>query len=133
MPEFSMAAKRDRRDEERAELVAVLSAAKKAVARGDGWAIEPAHYNRLRADCEPLGLKSEFAITIGLRRAFEEITADDLRRRRDKSYAGLQPDQTLYQARWESSHFSRMMYVKFALTEDGIELFTFHENSEQDE
>ncbi len=120
----------DNRD---AGLEAVLNAALKALRRGDGLEIEPRHHDRLRADCETLGVKGDyFSILIALRRAFSELTSDKLCRREDVSYAGLCAGQTLYQGRWESTFFSRTMYVKFALTEEGLELFTFHEHREED-
>jgi len=108
-------------------LEAVLVAARRVLARGDGWDSEQHHYDRLRADCEKLGIHGNYqSITIALRDAFYEITAAELRRKADSSYAGLSSGQTLYTCRWESRRFSRTMYVKFALTDGGLEIFTFH-------
>ena len=113
-----------------AELAAVLSAARKALRRGDGWDIEPCHLARLHRDCAALGISpTEPSLTIAIRTAFGEITR--LRRRTDESYAGLALGQTLYEARWLSSHFGRMMYIKFALCGETVELLTFHEHVEK--
>lgn len=110
-------------------LEAVLSAAKKALARGDGWVCEPAQLDRLRADCEALGVFGEVGITVALRRAIGEITIQYMRQREDESYAGLAEGQTLYECVWDSAHFTRRMYFKFAMNEECVEVFTFHEDS----
>ena len=107
----------------------VLATAKKALARGDAWDCEPAHYDRLRADCDALGvLGNEAAITIALRDAIAEITIDHMRQRADPSYAGLASDQALYECRWDSARFKRRMYFKFAINDGRVEVFTFHED-----
>ena len=108
---------------------AVICAAKKALSRGDGWLCEPAHYDRLRADCEALGVSGEVEITVALRSAISEITIQDMRQREDTSYAGFDEGQTLYVCVWDSAHFKRRMYWKFAMNEELMEVFTFHESS----
>lgn len=118
-------------DNKNTDLRSVLASARKALARGDGWDIEPCHYDRLRADCEALGVAgNDLAITVALRQAFQEIPLEKLRRRRDTSYSGLCFDQVLYDSRWQSKRFGRTMYVKFAVNGERIEVFTFHENTE---
>ena len=108
---------------------AVICAAKKALSRGDGWLCEPAHYDRLRANCEALGVSGEVEITVALRSAISEITIQDMRQRQDTSYAGFGEGQTLYVCVWDSAHFKRRMYWKFAMNEELMEVFTFHESS----
>jgi len=113
------------------ELHTILSVARKALARGDGWDIEPHHYDRLRKECEELGIPGNSqSITIALRQAFSEITESDLRRRHDTSYSGSEPGQTLYDCRWQSESRARIMYVKFAINGERVEVFTFHEHRE---
>jgi hypothetical protein len=113
-----------------ANLKAVLEEARKAVRRGDGWVIEPSHYARLRKDFEAIGFEcSDAAVTTALRKAFAEIQT--VHRRPDASYSGLAYGQTLYEQRWDSQHFGREMYIKFAMGEGVLELFTFHEHVDQ--
>lgn len=113
-----------------ADLLAVLEAARKALKRGDGWVMEKSHYARLRKDFEALGLEcTDATVTTSLRKALAEIQS--VRKRIDESYAGLAPGQTLYDRRWTSQHFGREMYIKFAMSEDVLELFTFHENKDE--
>jgi hypothetical protein len=113
------------------DLQHVLETARRALKRGDGWDCDGSHYSRLVADCEKLGVYGEPAITVRLRKSFEEITVKDLRARIDKSYSGLQAGQTLYEANWTSvvsDH--RAMYIKFCLADEGkIEICTFHEST----
>ena len=107
---------------------AVICAAKKALSRGDGWLCEPAHYDRLRANCEALGVSGEVEITVALRSAISEITIQDMQQREDTSYAGFGECQKLYVCVWDSAHFKRRMYWKFAMNEELMEVFTFHES-----
>ena len=119
----------DARPSPDASLEGVLQTAQRALARGDGWDIEPRHYDRLRANCEAVGLPgNDLSITIALRHAFSEITSTDLRRRPDPSYSGLADGQTLYDCRWRSQSRSREMYIKFAVRDEGVEIFSFHEH-----
>ena len=114
----------------------MLNAAKKALSQGDGWCCEPAHSSRLRVDCEALGVFGEVEITVALRRAIGEIPIQNMRQREDASYAGFAEGQTLYECVWNSAHFKRRMYWKFAMTEEYMEVFTFHadsSNGERDE
>ena len=106
-----------------------LNAAKKALSQGDGWRCEPAHSSRLRVDCEALGVFGEVEITVALRRAIGEIPIQNMRQREDASYAGFAEGQTLYECVWNSAHFKRRMYWKFAMNEELMEVFTFHESS----
>jgi len=118
-----------RGNNEKINLEPILRAARKALARGDGWDIEQRHYDRLRTDCEALGVAGNcHSITIALREAFAEIKSDQLRCREDPSYAGLSAGQTLYDCRWQSNRFSTTMYMKFALNDERIEIFTFHKD-----
>jgi hypothetical protein len=115
-------------------LEAVLAAARKALSRGDGWTIEQNHYDRLRADCEAIGIEGDVAITIALRHASREITVANMRRRDDQSYGGLHCGQVLYDCRWESERHGCRMYLKFALGEGGeLELFTFHRDTGEEQ
>ena len=112
-----------------ASLGDVLRTAQKAMARGDGWDMSQGHYDRIRADFDAIGISgTDLALTLALRNAFSEITSADLRRRPDPSYSGLADGQTLYDCRWQSPFFSREMYIKFAVTDGGIEIITCHEN-----
>jgi len=101
--------------------------------RGDaGWVCEERHYARLCRDCRALGIEpNTMSITVALREAFKEISVADLSTKPEKSYAGLEPDQTLYVARWTSKRLGKTCYLKFAnncgLVE--IEIFTFHEDN----
>ena len=91
------------------------------MARGDAWQVEHRHYDRLRTDCEALGVGGAyFSITLALRRAFEEITIEVLRERNDPSYAGLDPGQTLYEAIWDSPSLQKRLYLKFSLFCRGV-------------
>jgi hypothetical protein len=112
------------------ELEAVLDAARKALVGASGWTIEPCHYDSLRESLESIGHPcNDCHITIALRAVLSEIPK--LRRRTDTSYAGLSPDQTLYECRWKSNFFKRMMYLKFAMNGELFELFRLHENVER--
>ena len=85
----------------------------------------------LRKDLVAIGHTcNEPAVTIALRAAFSEISR--IRRREDRSYSGLEDGQTLYDCRWESSYFKRIMYLKFALNGEIVELFSLHEHREED-
>lgn len=119
-------------DEDGKTLEAVLQAARRALARGDGWVCEDSHYNRLRCDCEHLGIGgSSYDINLALRDAINEIRVRDMKRKADESYGGLESGQTLYVCVWDSRRFKRRMYFKFAMNELDVEVFTFHEDSPQ--
>ena len=114
-------------------LEAVLRAARSALSRGDGWDAEQNHYDRLRSDCEKLGVNGAyFSMTLALRSAIAEIKVEDMHQREDTSYAGSEPNQTLYVCVWDSAHFQRRMYFKFAMNQQKkVEVFTFHEDASE--
>lgn len=102
-----------------------------ALNRGDGIDIDAVHYDRLRAYFATLGIHTETGIFAAIRAGFREVVATEIKQRVDGSYSGLQDGQTLFQCRWRSASFNKVMYAKFALLDgDRIELFTFHESTE---
>ena len=107
----------------------ILATARKVLKRGDGLNYDQGNYDRIRAECERLGVFGEVRMLSAIRQAFGEITAKQLHQRRDTSWSGLYPDQTLFECRWPSGQFSTVMYLKFALSADGyLEMLSFHEN-----
>src|SRR5262249_6236736 len=112
------------------ELEAVLDSARNALRRGNGWAIEQSHHDRLRRDLETIGHAcNQRSLTVALRTALAEIQA--VRRRADPSYSGLEDGQTLYDVCWVSDYFKRTMYLKFAMNEGILELLSLHEHREK--
>ncbi len=109
------------------DIGSVLATARRLMRRGDGW--EPENYDALRASCESIGIMGEPAITVALRKAFGEISKQDIHVREEPGYGGASANQTLYEARWQSSHCRRYMYVKFALFDDRLVLVRFHEST----
>ena len=67
------------------DLGAVLEIARRRIRRGDAW--EPENYDRLRRDCEKIGIRGEPAITVSLRKCLAEIRVEDLRARDDPATA----------------------------------------------
>jgi hypothetical protein len=102
------------------DLAAVLETARRAFVRTDGWIIDDANYNRLRDDCEVLGLRDEMAIGVAVRTASRELCVSALRKRQDLSYSGVVQDQVLYEAKWKSFALGRWMYLKFGISEDTV-------------
>jgi hypothetical protein len=116
----------------------VLDRARTALSRGDGWTIDEAHYSRLRADCEALGVIGEVEMSSAFRRGIKEITVDCLHTREDPSYSGLEPGQTLYEAVWIATDkgwspkaLGKKLYLKFGFCGKQVEIFTFHESTQK--
>ena len=106
----------------------VLEEARRCIRRGDGW--EPENYDRLRRDCEAIGVRGEPAITVSLRKSLAEITVEDLHARDDLGYGGLCAGHRLYEAAWSSASRRRRMYVKFSLFDGRLIIVSFHESTE---
>ncbi len=104
----------------------VLAEARRLMRRGDGW--EADDYDSLRADCEAIGIRGEPSITIALRKAFGEISADDMHQRTDLGYGDLCAGRVLHEARWQSDHCRCRMYVKFSVFEGRLVIVKFHED-----
>lgn len=110
------------------DLGSVLETARRRIQRGDGW--EPENYDRLRRDCDAIGVRGEPAVTVSLRKSFAEITVEDLQARDDPGYGGLCAGRDLYQAAWFSASLRRRMYVKFSLFDGRLIIVSFHESTE---
>ena len=109
------------------DLGPVLEEARRCIRRGDGW--EPENYDRLRRDCEAIGIRGEPAITVSLRKGLAEITAGDLHARDDPGYGGLCAGHDLYEAAWFSARLRRQMYLKFSLFDGRLIIVSFHEST----
>lgn len=109
------------------DLGPVLEEARRCIRRGDDW--EPESYDRLREDCEALGVRGEPAITVALRKSLAEIAVDDLHARDDLGYGGLCAGHDLYEAAWFSAHIRRPMYLKFSLFDGRLIIVSFHEST----
>ena len=105
----------------------VLDKARRCIRRGDGW--EPENYDRLRRDCDAIGIRGEPAITVSLRKGLAEITVEDLHARKDPGYGGLCAGHDLYEAAWFSPYIGRKMYMKFSLFDDRLIVVSFHEST----
>ena len=109
------------------DLAPVLAKARRCIRRGDGW--EPENYDRLRRDCDAIGIRGEPAITVALRRCLGEIVAGDLHAREDPGYGGLCAGHDLYEAAWFSARIGREMYLKFSLFDERLIIVSFHEST----
>ena len=109
------------------DLGPVLDRARRCIRRGDGW--EPESYDRLRRDCEALGIRGEPAITVALRKSLVEIAVEDLHACDDPGYGGLCAGHDLYEAAWFSAHVGRPMYLKFSLFDERLIIVSFHEST----
>ena len=110
------------------DLGPVLEKARRCIRRGDGW--EPENYDRLRRDCDAIGIRGEPAITVSLRKGLAEIAVGDLHAREDPGYGGLCAGHDLYEAAWFSAHLRRQMYLKFSLFDGRLIIVSFHESTE---
>ncbi len=108
------------------ELGAVLAEARRLIRRGDAWEAED--YDRLRRDCDEIGILGEPEITFALRKSFQELTVSSLRRREDLGYGDLCEGHVLYQGAWRSEHLQREMYLKFSLFDNRLIVVSFHES-----
>lgn len=109
------------------DLGPVLEKARRCIRRGDGW--EPENYDRLRRDCEAIGIRGEPAITVALRKGLAEVTAGDLHARDDPGYGDLCAGHDLYEAAWFSAHLRHRMYLKFSLFDGRLIIVSFHEST----
>ena len=109
------------------DLGSVLEWARHGIRRGDRW--EPENYDRLRQDCDEIGIRGEPAITVALRKSLAEITVEDLHAREDPGYGGLCAGHDLYEAAWFSARFGRKMYLKFSLFDGRLIIVSFHEST----
>lgn len=109
------------------DLGEVLEIARQRIRRGDDW--EPENYDRLRRDCDAIGIRGEPAITVSLRKCLAEITVEDLHARDDSGYGGLCAGHRLYEAAWFSEHVGRRMYLKFSLFDERLIVVSFHEST----
>ena len=95
--------------------------------RSDDW--EPENYDRLRRDCDAIGIRGEPTITVALRKCFAEIAVANIHARDDPGYGDLCAGQDLYQAKWFSAHVGRQMYLKFSLFDGRLIIVSFHEST----
>ena len=109
------------------DLGAVLEKACQCIRRGDGW--EQDNPDRLRQDCEAIGIHGEPGITVCLRKCLREISVGNLHAREDLSYGGLSAGHELYEAAWSSEHLGRQMYLKFSLFDGRLIIVSFHEST----
>ena len=109
------------------DLGQVLEEARRCIRRGDDW--EPENYDRLRRDCDAIGIRGEPSITVSLRECLREITVQDLHAREDRGYGGLCAGHDLYEATWFSAHAGRQMYLKFSLFDERLIIVSFHESN----
>jgi len=109
------------------DLGPVLEEARRCCRRGDSW--EPENYDRLRRDCEAIGIRGEPAITVALRKGLAEITTGDLHARGDPGYGDLCAGHDLYEAAWFSAHLRRQMDLKFSLFDGRLVIVSFHEST----
>ena len=87
------------------------------------------NYDRLRRDCDAIGIRGEPAITVALRKCLDEIVVWDLHAREDPGYGGLCAGHDLYEAAWFSAHIRRKMYLKFSLFDERLIIVSFHEST----
>lgn len=109
-------------------LGSVLEEARRCIRRGDGW--EPDNYDRLRQDCDAIGIHGEPAITVALRKGLAEVAVGDLHAREDPGYGDLCAGHDLYEAAWFSARLGRRMYIKFSLFDGRLIVVSFHESTE---
>ena len=111
------------------DLGRVLDKARRCIRGGDGW--EPENYDRLRRDCDAIGIRNEPAISISLRKCLAEVAVGDLHAREDPGYGGLCAGHDLYEAAWFSAHIGRAMHLKFSLFDGRMIIVSFHESTKK--
>lgn len=91
-----------------------------------------ASYEKVLPQLTGAGLLTEAEVTAGLSAALQEIGPQHFigRRPPERAYEQSIRGQELFVFRWESSRFSRPMYMKFTLSEAGVTIVSFHEAKE---
>ena len=95
--------------------------------RSDCWEAE--NYDRLRRDCDAIGIRGEPTITVALRECLAEIAVGDVHAREDPGYGDLCAGHDLYEAAWFSARMGRQMYLKFSLFDGRLIIVSFHEST----
>lgn len=91
--------------------------------------MEYENYGRIRRDCEAIGINSEPAITVFLRKCLAEIAVGQLHKREDLGYGHLCGGHDLYEAAWFSVAAGRKMYLKFSLFDGRLVIVSLHEST----